>query len=103
MILTLGDGFKVSSNQEGCVSSLQCNRKALKKVFYFNRRSLSPASSFLSGHLFEDISCNRVPTTEGFDDERLEEDALSATVFKMRPVFGRFPHFDGGGGSFGGS
>ena len=72
-------------------------------MFDFYRRSLSPTSSFLSRHLFEDIGGDRIPTTEGFDDERLEEDALSATVFKMRPVFGRFPHFDGGGGSFGGS
>ena len=69
-------------------------------MFDFFRRGFSPSSSFLSRHLLEKVGGDRIPASECFYDEWLKEDALRATVFKVRPVFGRFPRFDGGGGGF---
>ena len=70
-------------------------------MFDFNGRGLSPAPSFFGRHFLEEVCGDGVPAAEGFDDERLEEDALRAAVFKVSPVLCRFPRFDGSGGSFG--
>ena len=38
---------------------------------------------------------DRVPSAKGFDIEGLEENAMCATMFKMRAILGRFPCFAG--------
>ena len=70
-------------------------------MLYFNGTVFSPTPSVLTRNDLEEFGRVLVPAAEGFDNERLEKDALRAAVFKMRPVLCRFPRFDGSGGGFG--
>ena len=51
--------------------------------------------------LLEEQKSVFVPSAEALDHERLEGNALSAAVFQVGPVFGRFTGIDGGGGAIG--
>ena len=103
IFLTLNDWIKVPCDQEGCVSSLQSNGKALEKMFNFHGGGLSPSTSFYGGQLFEKGGGDRIPSSERLDDERLEEDSLGLAMVEVGSVLRSFPRFNGGGGGLGGA
>ena len=58
----------------------------MEKVFDLDGSFFSPSSSVLTGNSFEELSGVFVPAAERFDDERLEEDPLGATVVEVIPA-----------------
>ena len=52
-------------------------------MFNFHCGGLSPSTGFFGGHLLEEVDGNWIPASERFDDEGLEEDALSLAMLKM--------------------
>ena len=85
--------LNVTGNEDSRISSLQSNRQTLEEVFDFHSRGLSPSACFYSGQHFEEGGGDWIPSAERLDDERLEENALCTTVFKVHTDLGRFSSF----------
>ena len=67
-------------------------------MFYFDGCGTSPASDGLMSNLLKETYGFGVPSTESFDDQWLEGDALSPAAFEVETVFGGFACFNGSGG-----
>ena len=91
--MQLSNRFRVPVDQQGCIATLQSNREALEKVFYFERSFFSPAASVLTGHFLQKFGRILVPSAESFDDQWLEEDALGSAVVQVSAAFGRLAQY----------
>ena len=56
----------------------------------------APSSRSFGRDLFEEIDGVFIPASKHFDDERLEEDTLRATILKVSANLGGFPGIYGG-------
>ena len=67
----------------------------MEKVLYLDGTFFSPSPSVLPGNSFEELDGVFVPTTERFDDERLEEDPLGTAIVEMVANLCGLAHLDG--------